>query len=292
MGGWGATAKPSFVNANGFPSFGQGFGNGQASEHLLDGVTLGLNYHARNFNPYRSQSNANGPNPTGVSTVFPVSETASILRWQGKGEPFTKSQLAQLLPKSLGSDMPYNTSGMDGIFRQRIRNMVTTLSADLDRPAMVPIAPDTLSNAMTGAVYSNTFRIKNFIFPDRTNPVAQAGVNYYSPIPDTPTLIPNQTSPPLKFNLDRPLTAFPPVIQNGMSDQTNFINYAGPVKAQFDQAVNDRQAFAQEIYNVLRNVTGVIFLRNCSDIRGPCSSSRHYGDKNKPMVCSTCCQHC
>lgn len=267
MGGWGATAKPSFVNANGFPSFGQGFGNGQASEHLLDGVTLGLNYHARNFNPYRSQSNANGPNPTGVSTVFPVSETASILRWQGKGEPFTKSQLAQLLPKSLGLDMPYESASLtstsvnknDAIFRQRIRNMVTTLSADLDRPAMVPIAPDTLSNAMTGAVYSNTFRIKNFIFPDRTNPVAQAGVNYYSPIPDTPTLIPNQTSPPLKFNLDRPLTAFPPVIQNGMSDQTNFINYAGPVKAQFDQAVNDRQAFAQEIYNVLRNVTGVIF---------------------------------
>ena len=252
MGGWGPTARPTFINANGFPSFGQGFGNGQASEHLLDGVTPGSNYHARNFNPYRTQSSANG-----ISTVFPVSETASILRWQGKGEPYSKSQLAQLLPKSLGSDMPYNTSGMDGIFRQRIRNMVTTLSADLDRPAMAPISPDTLSNAMAGTVYSNTFRTRNFIFPDRSNPVAQAGVTYYSPIPDTPAL-PNQTSPPLKFNLDRPLTAFPPVVQNGMSDQTNFINY-GAVKAQFDQAVNDRQTFAQEIYNVLRNVTGVIF---------------------------------
>jgi len=258
MGGWGPTARPTFINANGFPSFGQGFGNGQASEHLLDGVTPGSNYHARNFNPYRTQSNVTGPNPIGVSTVFPVSETASILRWQGKGEPYSKSQLAQLLPKSLGSDMPYNTSGMDGIFRQRIRNMVATLSADLDRPAMAPISPDTLSNAMTGAIYSNTFRTKNFIFPDRSNPVAQAGVTYYSPIPDTPTILPNQTSPPLKFNLDRPLTAFPPVVQNGMSDQTNFINY-GAVKAQFDQAVNDRQTFAQEIYNVLRNVTGVIF---------------------------------
>ena len=252
MGAWGPTARPTFINANGFPSFGQGFGNGQASEHLLDGVTPGSNYHARNFNPYRTQSSANG-----ISTVFPVSETASILRWQGKGEPYSKSQLAQLLPKSLGSDMPYNTSGMDGIFRQRIRNMVTTLSADLDRPAMASISPDTLSNAMTGTVYSNTFRTRNFIFPDRSNPVAQAGVTYYSPIPDTPAL-PNQTSPPLKFNLDRPLTAFPPVVQNGMSDQTNFINY-GAVKGQFDQAVNDRQTFAQEIYNVLRNVTGVIF---------------------------------
>ena len=254
MGGWGPTAKPTFVNPNGFPSFGQGFGNGQASEHLLDGVNPSLNYHARNFNPYRTQSSANG-----VSSVFPVSETASILRWQGKGEPFTKSQLAQLLPKSLGADMPYNTSGMDGIFRQRIRNMVTTLSADLDRPALASISPDTLSNAMTGAVYSNTFRTKNFIFPDRSNPVAQAGVTYYSPLPDTASPISNQTSPSLKFNLDRLLTPFPAVVQNGMSDQTNFINYAGPVKVQFDQAVNDRQAFAQEIYNVLRNVTGVIF---------------------------------
>ena len=258
MGAWGPTARPTFINANGFPSFGQGFGNGQASEHLLDGVTPSSNYHARNFNPYRTQSNVTGPNTKDVSTVFPVSETASILRWQGKGEPYSKSQLAQLLPKSLGSDMPYNTSGMDGIFRQRIRNMVTTLSADLDRPAMAPISPDTLSNAMAGTVYSNTFRTRNFIFPDRSIPVAQAGVTYYSPIPDTPTLLPNQTSPSLKFNLDRPLTAFPPVVQNGMSDQTNFINY-GAVKAQFDQAVNDRQTFAQEIYNVLRNVTGVIF---------------------------------
>jgi len=256
MGGWGATAKPSFVNANGFPSFGQGFGNGQASEHLLDGNTANLNYHARNYNPYRTQSSAGG-----VSTVFPVSETASILRWQGKGEPFSKSQLAQLLPKSLGLDMPYANAGSganpDAIFRQRIRNMVTTLSADLDRPVMASISPDTLPPPV-GVGYSNTFRIKNFIFPDRTTTVQQLMVNYYSPIPDTPTLLPNQTSPPLKFNLDRPLTAFPPVVQNGMSDQTNFVDY-GAVKAQFDQAVNDRQAFAQEIYNVLRNVTGVIF---------------------------------
>ncbi|MEY4612129.1 MAG: hypothetical protein RL179_102 [Planctomycetota bacterium] len=258
MGGWGPTAKPSFVNPNGFPSFGPGFANGQANEHLLDGVTAGLNYHSRNFNPYLSQSSA-----TGVSTVFPVSETASILRWQGKGEPFSRSQLGQLLPKSLGLDMPYANAGpgssMDGIFRQRIRNMITTLSADLDRPAMAPIIPDTLPNAMTGTLYSNTFKMKNFLFPDRTTPVAQMGTTYYSPIPDTTTIIPNQTSPPLKFNLDRPLTAFPAVVQNGMSDQTNFINYAGPVKAQFDQAVNDRQVFAQEIYNLLRSVTGVVF---------------------------------
>ena len=266
FGVWGSTTKPTFINPNGFPFFGnaQGFGNGQASEHLLDGISPSFNYHARNYNPYRTQTNPTNPIPTdpnliGVSTVFPVSETASILRWQGKGEPFSKSKLAQLLSNSLGLDMPYASAGSSqpALLRQRIRNMVTTLSADLDRPAMVPIAPDTLPPPI-GVGYSNTFRIKNFIFPDRTTTVQQLMVNYYSPIPDTPTLLPNQTSPPLKFNLDRPLTAFPPVVQNGMSDQTNFINY-GAVKGQFDQAVNDRQTFAQEIYNVLRNVTGVIF---------------------------------
>ena len=280
MGGWGPTAKPTFLNANGFPTFGQGFGNGQSSEHLLDGLTPSSNYHARNYNPYRTQINPVNPIPTdpnliGVSTVFPVSETASILRWQGKGEPFSKSQLALLLPKSLGLDMPYANVFLaqppippnplpplnpDAVFRQRIRNMVTTLSADLDRPAMVPIAPDTLSNPITGAVYSNTFKIRNFIFPDRTVPVPQMMTTYYSPISDTPTILPNQTSPPLKLNLGRLLTPFPAVVQNGMSDQTNFINYtAGPIKAQFDQAANDRQAFAMEIYNLLRNLTGVIF---------------------------------
>ena len=270
FGAWGSTSKLTFLDPatnqpypNGFPSFGQGFGNGQASEHLLDGNNTNLNYHARNFNPYRTQSSASG-----VSTVFPVSDTASILRWQGKGEPYSISQLAQLLPKSLGLDMPYESANstsnsinkIDAIFRQRIRNMVTTLSADLDRPAMVPIIPDT--NA-------HTLRFVNFLFPERTvavtipdaafmpDPPPMPPIKGYNPIGDSIDVNPNLTSPALKVNLSRYLTPFPNLVQDNTTDKTNYIDYASN-SAVFIKAQGDRTNFASELFDSLRNVIGII----------------------------------
>ena len=251
---WGPpTTKPTFSDPtnqpypNGFPSFGNGngFGNGQATEYLFDGVTPGFNYHARNYNPYRTQSGASD-----VSTVFPVSETASILRWQGKGEPFSKSQLGQLLPKSLGLDMPYASAASggnsDAIFRQRIRNMVTTLSADLDRPAMVPIAVD--------AGYSVNV----------ANPPNNYPNNYPLRTADTVVSTPNSTTPPLKLDLDRALRSFPKY--NGANNLSyklkdnagnNIVGDNPPktVQQEITDAEIDRRNFAQDIYNTLRNVT-------------------------------------
>jgi|688.fasta_scaffold39865_3 hypothetical protein len=270
-GTWGGTAKPTFVNTNGFPTFGQGFGNGYAyefdpttklpilnmmtnnpsvlspNEHFLETANpLTTNYHARNFNPYRTQSSANG-----ISTVFPVSETASILRWQGKGEPYSKSQLAQLLPKSLGLDMPYESASstsnsvnkIDGIFRQRIRNMVTTLSADLDRPAMVPIAID--------AGYS-------VILPAPPDPPNNDPNNYpRTNAVDTLVSVPNSTTPPLKLDLNRVVRNFPKYNANN----THY-NLNGPgddpsktAQQEITFAETDRRILAQDIYNTLRNVT-------------------------------------
>ena len=258
-GTWGGTAKSTFVNANGFPTFGQGFGNGYAyefdpttklpilnmmtnnpsvlspNEHFLETANpLTTNYHARNFNPYRTQSSANG-----ISTVFPVSETASILRWQGKGEPFSKSQVAQLLPKSLGLDMPYANAGSganpDAIFRQRIRNMVTTLSADLDRPAMVPIDLD-LNYKVVGNNLPNDYPLRSV---------------------DTVVLTPNSTTPPLKLDLNRVMRNFPKYNANN----THY-NLNGPgddpsktAQQEITFAETDRRSLAQDIYNTLRNVT-------------------------------------
>ena len=260
-GTWGGTAKPTFVNANGFPTFGQGFGNGYAyefdpktklplvnmmtnkpnvllpNEHFLDPAdSLATNYHARNYNPYRTQSSSNG-----ISTVFPVSETASILRWQGKGEPFSKSQVAQLLPKSLGLDMPYANAGSganpDAIFRQRIRNMVTTLSADLDRPAMVPIAIDA---GYSVAVNNN----QPHNYPSRS-------------AVDTVLPNPNSTSPPLKLDLNRPMRNFPKYNANNTHYNLNLAGDNPPktVQQEITDAENDRRSFALEIFNTLRNVT-------------------------------------
>ena len=235
---WGpSTTKPTFVNANGFPTFGngQGFGNGQASEYLFDGVTPGFNYHARNYNPYRTQSSAND-----FSTVFPVSETASILRWQGKGEPYSKSQLAQLLPKSLGLDMPYaspnGNANPDAIFRQRIRNMVTTLSADLDRPAMAPIAIDAGYSVTVNNNQPNNYPSRSAV--------------------DTVLPNPNSTSPPLKLDLNRPLRSFPPYNSvSGLFYDKSIMATWGNTSTAITFAESDRRSLAQDIFNTLRNVT-------------------------------------
>lgn len=235
---WGPeSVKPNFVNGTGFPillnaqGVKQDFGNGQASELFLDGNSL--NYHARNFNPYRTQSGASG-----VSTVFPVSETASILRWQGKGEPFTKSQLAQLLPKSLGLDMPYASAASggtpDAIFRQRIRNMVTTLSADLDRPAMVPIDLDP-NYKVVGNNSPNDYPLRSV---------------------DTVVSTPNITTPSLKLDLNRTLRSFPPYT----STSGLFYDKSAPSWTNTESAIKfaneDREAFAGAIFNYLKNITG------------------------------------
>jgi hypothetical protein len=265
-GTWGSTVKPTFINANGFPTFGQGFGNGYAyefdpttklptlnmmtnkpkvllpNEHFLDPLNpLTSNYHARNYNPYRTQSSANG-----VSAVFPVSETASILRWQGKGEPYSKSQLAQLLPKSLGLDMPYANAASggnaDAIFRQRIRNMVTTLSADLDRPAMVPIAIDAGYSVIPDNIPSNN------------QPNNQPN-NYPLRTADTVVTTPNSTTPPLKLNLNRALRSFPPYNSvSGLFYDKSIMTW-GNTSTAIINAIDDREAFARDIFGYLKSIT-------------------------------------
>lgn len=257
---WGlSTTKPTFVNANGFPSFGNGngFGNGQATEYLFDGVTPGFNYHARNFNPYRTQSSGND-----VSTVFPVSETASILRWQGKGEPFTKSQLAQLLPKSLGLDMPYANAGSganpDAIFRQRIRNMVTTLSADLDRPAMVPIDVDVNTDPASRFTTDVTYGYPVKVGTPRPMVVA--------PVADTPTLTINRTTPALKLNLNRTLTNYPAYNINEGAKPVAYDLTVANVSNQYAAALTERQDFARDIFDYLKNVTGVAKMGSPKDL--------------------------
>ena len=259
-GTWGVTTKPTFNNlTNGFPIFnGTGFGNGYAydynpatmtyipnvllpNEHFLDPANpLTTNYHARNYNPYRTQSNANG-----ISTVFPVSETASILRWQGKGEPYSKSQLAQLLPKSLGLDMPYESASStstsinknDAIFRQRIRNMVTTLSADLDRPAMAPIGIDAGYSVAVNNNQPNNYPSRSAV--------------------DTVLPNPNSTSPPLKLDLNRVLRNFPKYNFNNLHYNLNGPgdNPLKTAQQEINEAELDRRSLAQDIYNTLRNVT-------------------------------------
>ena len=283
-GTWGGTVKPTFINANGFPTFGQGFGNGYAyefdpttklptlnmmtnkpkvllpNEHFLDPLNpLTSNYHARNYNPYRTQSSASG-----VSAVFPVSETASILRWQGKGEPYSKSQLAQLLPKSLGLDMPYANAASggnaDAIFRQRIRNMVTTLSADLDRPAMVPIDVDVNTDTISRFGVHPTYGYPIKVGSTSIRPIV------YATIADTPSSTINRTTPALKLNLNRTLTNYPAYNKTEGVKPVAYDFTNANIRDQYAAALAERQDFARDIFDYLKSVTGVAKMGSPRDL--------------------------
>lgn len=249
-GAWGDSVKPNF-GLGGFPAFDPSYGGASPGEVLMSALG-NYPYHAKFHNPFQSTKDP----ATGVYTyVFPPSETAALLRWVGKGDSYAKSNLAKSMPMTLGLAYP-------GDFSQaavKARNRISTVSSDLDRPALNPIQPESTSP------YVNSYRVGDFGFPEKVAKLANTTVpnmmapfppSVYAPIPDTVTTS-NQTSPALKLNLNRNLNSFPPLVQNGASDQTNYFDYVAN-KIQFDKAVNDRVVFAREVYETLRNVTGVI----------------------------------
>jgi hypothetical protein len=113
--------------------------------------------------------------------------------------------------------------------------MVTTLSAYLDRPAMVPIDLD-LNYKVVGNNFPNDYPLRSV---------------------DTVVLTPNSTTPPLKLDLNRVMRKFPKYNANN----THY-NLNGPgddpsktAQQEITFAETDRRSLAQDIYNTLRNVT-------------------------------------
>ena len=221
----------------------------------VGGGMVPVPYHARYFNPYRS-STAITSDLSNISTVFPANETAALMRWTGKGELFQASKLARLMPKSLGLDMPYENTLSDGLFRHAVRNMVTTLSADLERPAMVPIDIDIGTNPTSRFAMDSTY---GYPRKGRTGPIA-----------DSPSSTINRTTPALKLNLNRTLSNYP--LFNGMeagrpvrydftvaADRVN-------VREQYTAALRERQDFARDIFDYLKNVTGVAKMGSRGDL--------------------------
>jgi len=120
--------------------------------------------------------------------------------------------------------------------------------------------------------YSFTLRLGDFGFPERVtkappaNPMMAGVPNVYKPIADQPTTS-NQTSPALKINLNRNLTQFPALVTTPTSmmpadqDRVNYVDWTNN-SAQFKSAIQDRTNLVKEIYETLRNVTGVIKLED------------------------------
>ncbi len=246
----------------GFPTFSnsESFGNGDPKiESILPDISTSIdpqkypynnsssgtfksrNYHARIYNPYRPSFLGNSTyNQNDISSVFPVSETAALLNWNSLASDTSKSKLAQLAPNSIGKN--------NDPLATKLRTMITTLSADLDLPSLVPIEPDYLSAGAVRFDYklSSTFTwLPQKMAPDviPVTPISKFGQ-------------PNSTTPALKLNLNRKLTNFPDCLP--IDPTTLYGNFYDTTSATFGDAVKERQAFAKEIFNHLRSVLGII----------------------------------
>jgi hypothetical protein len=246
----------------GFPTFSnsESFGNGDPKiESILPDISTSIdpqkypynnsssgtfksrNYHARIYNPYRPSFLGNSTyNQNDISSVFPVSETAALLNWHSLASDTSKSKLAQLAPNSIGKN--------NDPLATKLRTMITTLSADLDLPSLVPIEPDSLSAVPVRFDYklSSTFTwLPQKMAPDviPVTPISKLGQ-------------PNSTTPALKLNLNRKLTNFPDCLP--IDPTTLYGNFYDTTNATFADALNERQAFAREIFNHLRSVLGII----------------------------------
>jgi hypothetical protein len=215
------TRKPYFIEPHFIP---QAYGNG--------GTGVETTNHPALYNVYRPQA----PN-----LRLPVAGMAQLLRWGGSGSEMQTSDLLRLANATLNS----------GNQPRSRRNMVTLLSADLDRIAPVPYiwnpadATRRLQLPTTGLAPAPV-AAGNIPFP--TPPLGGA-------VPTGSEFDPTTWQSTLaqlgKINLNRKLTDYPPVDANGL-----FLQDTPARQAALANAIQDRQNFAKELYDLLRTVTG------------------------------------
>jgi len=239
-----ASGTPTF----GFPVFPPGYGSGSAAEW----ANIPLLYNV--FNPYA------GPPP---DRAFAWSEMEALLRHSGTNSPALTSDLQRLLPQNLGA----------GAAALRIRNMVTTHSFHLDRPAVTPWIWDP-TNAAT--VYG--FDPTKQVYPQG------APINFPTIPPGGPPPTPPATATTPFSDFDSGWRAsLGPTLLKGLNKvqlNRNLTDYydttAGtpfPANLQLDpmrfaQAVKDRQNLAQDIFIALQEATGV-YVANIKTVANP-----------------------
>jgi hypothetical protein len=238
-----------------------GYGQAVPVETTTTGAAGGTNNHPAYYNPLR---------PQGTNRLLPLKDFANMTRLGWGGTPNTygnnwgygyanlTSQFLQLCPVNFNS-------GSNSI---KMRNLVTPLSMDLDRPAGPPFIwdpADTTATPITRYQYDTTKNYpfaQNIGFPDPTanrlkpNPPPAGPLAPYAPANsefDAATWR-NINTAIGRIDLGRKLTDFPTPV-NGQIDLTNASNLA-----QYNQALADRQQFARDIFNVLRKVTGAVDL--------------------------------
>lgn len=218
----------------------------------------------------------------GQNRRWPILDLAGLLRRGGTGSDLMSSELSRTLPTNMGS--------------AKRRNLVTLMSADLDRPGATPwIWEPEATNAMAGRPDSQATRYQ-FVatgmapndfryslagniaipFPDtgtfRNPPAPPPPLPSYTgefastswrptfdgfPTTGRPDTWPDMLKTLLRLNLNRSLRAYPDVLDGDhLHYNLDPANMNDPVRAALDNAAADRQAFAKEIFIYLRRVTG------------------------------------
>jgi hypothetical protein len=200
--------------------------------------------HPRYYNPMRSTPfPLSSASVTGADgRILPTHAMHQLLRYGGSGSDYVTSDLLRLLPNNL------NGPGLDGKAPTR-RNLVTTLSFDLDRPGATPYIWDpTNAGTPTASFPYQMGTLTNPPYPVG-GPISFPQLGQFGTAP-TPSEFDQATWRSLlsalgRINLNRQLTPFPPLGANGVI----------PPAAQSFQALADRQQFAMDIFTVLVQVT-------------------------------------
>ncbi len=230
----------------GFPSFPPAtFGNGGAAENPN---------HASIYSALR---------PRGTNRRFPIASAAQLLRLGGTGSDMLISDAARLLPNNLMPDPLRGPNDPANLLKLKRRNLITLLSADLDRPGATPYVWDPNDT-------SDATRFRLLPKPQSTPTPPENG---YAPqslpiqFPDlTPYVVPPAGSEfdldyrstlgaLLRLDLNRPLTPYPPP---DLSDPTGGTYGLMTDTVRVLAATRDRQAFANDIFTVLMKVTGAL----------------------------------
>lgn len=259
-------APPSAGSYMAFPTFAATtFANGNAEN--ID--------HPALFSTWSPVFNPTAP-PAAVTARnrrLPLSGMARLLRFGGTGSDLLTSDLLKLLPNNLVLDTAASTTPpvvANATAAQRRRNLLTLLSADLDAPGATPWVWD--PNATGQPAFEPAAAVATKLQLFQAANTAQFTLNGNNVIP-FPKPVSRGGTPGIstgtefdgpaggdswrsltaklgRINLYRRLTDFPEAA-NGLIDLTNAANATA-----VQNAFNERQAMAKEIYDVLRAVTG------------------------------------
>jgi hypothetical protein len=225
----------------------------------------------------------------GGNSKFTNNEMASLIRWSGQGSAPKATNLVNLLKNTLGAEYIYDNSTM------AIRNRITTLSADIQKPTLLPYSYTAVGGVLP---YVSNFTYATYPLSDTsTNPKSlpyPLGTQLAFPDVGTPISGGSKSDFPFdvtnkingvsaivgyvkQINLNRTLANYPqpnldattfkvesevdPAIPGAIipSFGGRFNNYlvVPTVKTALDAAIKDRQDFATEIFNGLKLATGV-----------------------------------